>query len=64
MQSGTAYPVSQDSLAGVGCMVPVGFPRSGSKGDTGMAVSTKTEMSLEDLGRALLDTRDLGERYV
>jgi hypothetical protein len=29
-----------------------------------MAVRTKTEMSLEDFGKALLDTRDLDSVYV
>jgi hypothetical protein len=45
-------------------MVSDGFPRSGSEGDTGMAVSTRTEMSIEDFGKALLDTRDLDPVYV
>jgi hypothetical protein len=45
-------------------MVPDGLFESGSKGDTGMAVGTKTEMSLEDFGKALLDTRDLDPVYV
>jgi hypothetical protein len=62
MQQGSAYPVSQGSLAEPGSVLSDGFSRPGSEGYTGMVVSTKTKMSLEDFGKALLDTRDLGER--